>query len=52
LARWYELRSGQGKDGYGNPATTADFPRYAARAMSLALAGWVTANLLGNHLLD
>ena len=30
LARWYELRSGLGQDGYGHPATLAAFPRYAA----------------------
>jgi hypothetical protein len=51
-ARWYELRSGEGQDGFGNPATTADFPKYAGWAISLALAAWLAANVLGNHVLN
>jgi hypothetical protein len=52
FARWYELSSGEGQDGYGNPATLADFPRYARLALPIAIGVWVAANLLGNHLLD
>lgn len=51
-ARWYELRSGQGQDSYGNPATTADFPKYARLAVPVALSWWVVANAIGNHLLN
>jgi hypothetical protein len=51
-ARWYELWSGRGQDGYGKPATLAAFPKYAGGLISIALAVWVAANLLGNHVLD
>jgi len=51
LARWYELRSGEGRDGYGRPVTLAQFPKYAGWAVPTAIAAWVAANLLGNHIL-
>jgi len=50
-ARWYELQSGHGQDGYGNPTTLAAFPKYAWRLVAIALAAWVAANAVGNHLL-
>ena len=52
LARWYELRSGLGQDGYGYPATMAAFPRYAAWTVAVSLAVWAGANALGNHVLS
>jgi hypothetical protein len=51
LARWYDLRSGEGRDVYGKPATVAAFPKYASWAIPTAFAVWVGANLLGNHVL-
>lgn len=52
LARWYELRSGQGQDGFGEPADVSHFPKYAAWAIPLILAAWLAANVLGNHVLS
>lgn len=49
LARWYDLRSGQGRDVYGNPATPADFRKYLTWALPTAIGIWVVANLLGNY---
>jgi len=51
FARWYELQSGRGCDGYGNPATMAALPGYLRVVAPIALAAWVIANMLGNHLL-
>ena len=51
LARWYELRSGLGQDGYGKPATLAAFPKYAAWTVTVSLVLWAGANALGNHVL-
>ncbi len=51
LARWYELGSGLGQDGYGYPATLAAFPKYAAWTVAVSLAVWAGANALGNHVL-
>jgi hypothetical protein len=52
LARWYELRSGEGQDEFGNPATLADLPRYARWLIPIAAAVWVATNVLGNHVLS
>jgi hypothetical protein len=51
VARRYELKSGMGKDGFGEPATEADFPKYAVWAISASFAVWGVANIVGNHLL-
>jgi hypothetical protein len=51
LARRHELKSGEGADGFGQPATLADFPKYAMWAVPAALGVWVAANTLGNHVI-
>jgi hypothetical protein len=52
LARWYELRSGQGYDSYGNPAGPDEFAKYCRGALPIALAVWAAANVLGNHVMN
>jgi hypothetical protein len=51
FARWYELHSGHGCDGFGNPVTMAVFPKYLGLIVPVAVAAWVIANMLGNHIL-
>lgn len=50
FARRYELKSGEGTDGFGEPATVANFPKYASWAIPTATGVWVLANVLGNHI--
>ena len=52
LARWFELQSGEGQDSYGNPANASHFPRYLRLAVPIALAVWLVANVLGNHVFN
>jgi ABC-type polysaccharide/polyol phosphate export permease len=49
--RWIEQRSGQAITVEGKPATWDDFRRYVKVLLPLAVAAWVVANALGNHIL-
>lgn len=49
LTRWIEFRSGAATSATGEATSSADFRRYARMAPPLALAAWVLANVLGNH---
>ena len=51
-ARWVEQRSGQATTAMGERATWADFRRYATLLVPLAAAAWITANAVGNHVLE
>jgi hypothetical protein len=52
FARWYELRSGEGTDHYGQPATLASYPGFVVRFLSVSIGSWVVANVIGNHFLQ
>jgi hypothetical protein len=52
LARWVDQRSGQGTTGTGEPSTWEQFRRYVLVLPTLALAAWLIANVVGNHLLN
>lgn len=52
FGRWYELRSGQGQDASGNPATLEAFRPFLSRMLPMGLALWCVANILGNHVLS
>jgi len=47
--RWIDQRSGQAMTGYGEPATWADFRRYAVRMPIVAVLAWIAANIAANH---
>lgn len=49
--RWLDQRSGVATNAFGEPSTWADFRRYAALLPLVALAAWLVANALGNHIL-
>lgn len=49
--RWIEQRSGAATTSLGQPATWKDFRRYALALPLVAMAAWIAANALGNHLL-
>jgi hypothetical protein len=51
LGRWREQRSGAATRATGEPATEQDFRRFVLLFPLIALAVWVVANLLGNHVL-
>jgi hypothetical protein len=51
-ARWWEFRTGRAKTTEGQPATEQDLRSYAQQASGLALAMWVAANVVGNHVLQ
>ncbi len=47
--RWYDQRSGQATNCYGEPATWADCRRYMIVLPAVAIAAWIIANVIGNH---
>ena len=49
--RWREQRSGSAITADGRPATWQHFRRYVLAVLPAAVAIWVAANVLGNHLL-
>ncbi len=51
LARWVEQRSGEATTLMGEPATPQHCRRGSAVLLLGALASWVVANVLGNHVL-
>ncbi|MFH0980718.1 MAG: hypothetical protein V2A79_04175 [Planctomycetota bacterium] len=51
LGRWVEQRSGTATTLTGEPATVEQCKRYTAILLLVTAAVWVTANVLGNHLL-
>jgi len=50
--RWVEQRSGAATTATGKPATAEQFKRYVMLLIPLAAAGWVIANVVGNHVLN
>ena len=50
-ARWVDQRSGQSTTSTGEPSTWEDFRRWAVVFPLVALAAWIGANLIGNHIL-
>ncbi len=48
LARWIEFRRGNPQTSTGEPATPAHLRKYVVGVISLGLAVWSLANLLGN----
>lgn len=52
VMKWYELRSGEGCDAYGQPASLASYSGFVRAFTPLAVGAWVLANLFGNHLLN
>jgi len=51
LGRWYDQRNGSAALASGQRATDRHFRRYLAVLLAIAGAAWVTANVLGNHVL-
>jgi len=49
--RWVEHRSGAALTATGEPAGVGHFKRYVRVLLPLAAGVWVTANVLGNHIL-
>lgn len=49
-ARWIDQRSGQSTTVYGEPASWADYRRFAMTLPLVAGVAWVMANVIGNHL--
>lgn len=49
--RWVEQRSGAAMTATGEPAGAQHFKRYARILLPLATGVWVTAKVLGNHVL-
>ncbi len=47
--RWCDQRSGMATTSFGEPATWADYHRYALLLPLVALVAWIAANALGNH---
>ncbi|HVC93128.1 MAG TPA: hypothetical protein VND64_05525 [Pirellulales bacterium] len=52
MARWSELKSGEGRDSFGEPSTIATFPRFVRTFAAVAIAAWTIANIMGNHILN
>lgn len=52
VAKWYELASGEGRDSYGEPDTTASYPRFVWTFAPVAIAAWVFANFVGNYVVN
>jgi hypothetical protein len=50
-ARWFDQRSGQSTTSTGEPSTWEDFRRWAVVFPLVAVAAWIGANLIGNHIL-
>ncbi len=51
LGRWTEQRSGCAMTVYGEPLPLRDYRLYMAALPVVAIAIWIAANVLGNHLL-
>jgi hypothetical protein len=51
LGRWVEHRSGSATALTGEPATPEQFKRYMTFLPPLAVAVWIIANVVGNHVL-
>jgi len=51
VSRWVEQRSGAATTITGEPATPAHLRRYTRVVVPVALAAWLAANIVGNHLL-
>jgi hypothetical protein len=51
LGRWVEYRSGSATSLTGEPATQEQFKRYMTALPLLAVAVWIIANIVGNHVL-
>jgi hypothetical protein len=51
LGRWVEYRSGSATTVTGEPATPEQFRRYMTFLPPLAVAVWIVANAVGNHVL-
>ena len=47
--RWFDQRSGQATNCYGEPATWADCRRYMLWLPVVAGVAWIVANVIGNH---
>ncbi len=47
--RWFDQRSGQATNCYGEPATWADCRRYMLWLPVVAGVAWIIANVIGNH---
>lgn len=52
LGRWVEQRSGSATTIKGEPATLEQLKRYVTILLAVAVAVWIVANLLGNHVLN
>ena len=51
LGRWVEQRSGAATTLTGEPATLQQCKRYTVILLVVAAVSWITANILGNHIL-
>jgi hypothetical protein len=49
LGRWVEHRSGTATTLTGEPATPVQFKRYMTLLPPVAVAVWIVANVVGNH---
>lgn len=49
LGRFLEFQGGDPRTGLGEPATAVHFRRWAVLVLSIGLAVWVVAHLLGNR---
>jgi len=47
--RWFDQRSGQATNCYGEPATWANCRRYMLWMPVVAGIAWIIANVIGNH---
>jgi hypothetical protein len=47
--RWFDQRSGQATNSYGEPSTWEDCRRYMLWLPVVAGVAWIVANLIGNH---
>jgi hypothetical protein len=51
LGRWIEFRGGTPRTSSGEPAGPAVLRHYVLLVLTLGLATWIAANVLGNHIL-
>jgi len=51
LGRWVEQRSGAATTLTGQPATLDQCKRYTVILLVVAAVTWITANIIGNHIL-
>jgi hypothetical protein len=47
--RWFDQRSGQATNSYGESSTWADCRRYILWVPVVAGVAWIVANVIGNH---